>query len=363
MESRFTQNNLREQRKPRFSLPALLLAALLTPLLTTLLAGLLPAPAARAAEVNVYSYRQPFLIEPLLERFTKETGIKANVVFAPKGLIERLKREGKRSPADLLLTSDIGRLIAAADANVLQKVDSPALRANIPAQYRHSEGLWFGLTVRVRAVFASRERVPQGALSTYEDLADPRWKGRICTRSAQHVYNISLMASMIAHHGEAGASRWAKGLLDNLARKPQGNDRAQVRAIYSGECDIALVNTYYMGKMLEDPKQVPWAESVYIYFPGQNGQGNGAHVNISGGGVTAAAPHRAEAIRLLEFLSSDWAQNAYAAQNHEYPVKPGVEPSPLVKSWGSYRADPLPLETVARQHPQAVRLYDQVGFP
>lgn len=345
---------------------ALAALSVLAPLLLGPMAATEAWATEAAAEVNVYSYRQPFLIEPIFDRFTEQTGIKVNVVFAPKGLIERLKREGRNSPADLILTSDGGRLHDAVQAGVLQAVSSAVLSANVPAQYRHPDGLWYGLTVRARVIFASKARVAPEELSTYEALTDPRWKGRICMRSSQDDYNVALMASMIAHLGEQQAQAWAEGLLANLARRPQGNDRAQVKAIYGGECDLALVNTYYMGNMLTDPKQKAWAEAVYLFFPNQQGSGQagrGAHVNISGAGVTAAAPNRDNAVRLLEYLTEDEAQRLYAENNHEYPVKPGVAWSPLVRGWGDFKADPLPLERVAANRAAAVRLFDRIGFP
>ena len=330
--------------------------------LLLLAAALLPGSQARAVEeVNVYSLRQPFLIEPILQVFTRQSGIKVNVVYAPQGLIERLKQEGRNSPADLLLTVDIGRLYDATEAGVLQPVRTPVLEANIPAPYRHPDGLWYALTLRARVVFASKARVKPEELHSYEALTAPLWKGRLCTRSSQHDYNIDLLASMIAHHGETYAEQWARGLLENLARKPQGNDRAQVKAIKEGECDIALVNTYYMGAMLEDKEQRAWADSVYLFFPNQAGRG--AHVNLSGAGVTLSAPNKANAIRLLEFLSGDVAQRLYAERNHEYPVKPGVPWSPVVASWGRFKADALPLTEIAKRRAAALRTFDRVGFP
>lgn len=319
------------------------------------------AVAARAAaEVNVYSYRQPFLIEPLLDAFTQETGIKTNVVFAKEGLTERLKREGRNSPADLVLTVDIAQLRDLEDAGVLQGVRTDTLERNIPAQYRHPEGLWYGLTTRARVIVASKERVPQGEIQSYEDLADPKWKGRICTRSGKHVYNVALTAAMMAHHGEQDAEQWLTGLKNNLARKPQGNDRAQVKAIKEGECDVALINSYYMGAMLEDPEQTEWANAVNIIFPNQNDRGT--HVNISGMALTQSAPHKDEAVELMEFLSGDQAQELYAAKNNEHPVKPDAPWSELLKSWGEFKADELPLEAISSRHADAVKLVDKVGY-
>lgn len=312
-------------------------------------------------EVNIYSYRQPFLIEPMLDAFTQTTGIKTNVVFAPKGMLQRLKSEGKNTPADMVLTEDIGRLSDAVDAGVLQPVKTEMLLANVPTTDRDPKGLWYGLTRRARIIYASKERVKPEELSTYEALADPKWKGRICIRSSQHVYNVALLASIIAHHGEEKAEEWARGLKLNLARKPQGNDRAQVKAIFAGECDISLGNTYYMGKMLTNDEQIEWAKSVFMFFPNQNTYGT--HVNISGAGITKNAARKENAVKLLEFLSDDKAQRLYAELNFEYPVKPGVSWSPLVESWGTFKADDIDMIKIAENRPLAVKIYDRVGIP
>ncbi len=321
----------------------------------------LAANAVANGEVNIYSYRQPFLIKPMLSAFTHQTGIKTNVVFAPKGMITRLQKEGRNSPADMILTVDIGRINDAVEAGVLQPVKTGKLMANVPSRDRDPSGLWYALTRRARIVYASRERVKPGDLSTYEDLVDPKWKGRICIRSSKNVYNVALLASLVAHHGEKRAEEWARGLKANLARKPQGNDRAQVKAIFSGECDISLGNTYYMGKMLTNEKQIEWAESVFLFFPNQDGRG--AHMNISGAGVTRHAGRKENAIKLLEFLSDDLAQKMYAEQNFEYPVKPGVPWSGLVESWGRFKADDIDMIKVARNRALAVRIFDRVGIP
>lgn len=319
------------------------------------------AGAGAEGEVNLYSYRQPFLIKPMLDAFTQRTGIKTNVVFAPKGMIERLKREGRNSPADVVLTTDIGRLNDAVEAGVLQPVRTGKLLANIPSSDRDPAGLWYGLTRRARIVFASRERVKPGALSTYEGLTDAKWKGRICMRSSQHVYNVALLASLVAHHGEAKAEQWAGGLKANLARKPQGNDRAQVKAVFAGECDLALGNTYYMGQMLANAKQVPWANAVFMVFPNQAGRGT--HVNVSGAGVTKHSARKENAVKLLEFLSDAPAQQMYAEKNYEYPVKPGVPWSALVESWGRYKADTIDMVKIAENRAVAIRIFDRVGIP
>jgi len=318
---------------------------------------------AGEGEVNLYSYRQPFLIQPMLEAFTEETGIEVNVVYAEKGMLERLKAEGENSPADAVLTADIGRLNDMVEAGVLQPVHSDVLERNIPAQYRHPDGLWFGLTSRARVIFASRDRVGTEEVVTYEDLADPKLKGRVCTRSGKHVYMVSLIASVIAHVGEDKAEQWLRGVRDNLARKPQGNDRAQAKAIYEGICDVAVANTYYMGKMAtndEKPEQKEWAESVRIVFPNQDDRGT--HVNVSGAAVTGSAKNRDNAIRLLEFLSGDYAQQLYAEQNFEYPVKAGVPLHPLVASWGNFKADTIGLADVAEYRAAASKMVDRVGY-
>ena len=311
-------------------------------------------------EVNVYSYRQPFLVEPLFDAFTKETGIDVNVVFDDKGLIERLKQEGRNSPADLIVTVDIGRLQEAVDAGVTQTVSDAVLEQNIPSQFRDPAGHWFGLTLRARLIAASKDRVAEGAIQSYEDLADPQWQGKICSRSGKHVYNVALLASMIAHHGEEQAEQWLTGVKNNLARKPQGNDRAQVKAIKEGECDIAVINNYYIGLMLHNEEQKAWAEAINVIFPNQSDRGT--HVNISGMALTQSAPNKENAIKLMEFLSDDQAQQIYARQNFEYPVKPGVIWPDLLQSWGEFKIDELPLATVSQNRKAAILMVDRVGF-
>ena len=328
-------------------------------LLVALSAGSL---AQGTGEVNIYSYRQTSLIEPLRKAFTEKTGIKTNVVFATKGLIERIAAEGRNSPADILLTVDIGQLSDAADKDVAQPVSSGVLDQNIPAQYRDAQGRWFGLTSRGRVVYASKERVGQDTI-TYEELADPKWRGKICIRPGHHVYNVALVAAMIAHHGEEKTEEWLRGLKANLARKPAGNDRAQVKGVYSGECDLAIGNTYYMAKMMlneEQPEQKKWAESVKMVFP--NAQDRGTHINLSGMLLVKNAPNKDNAIKFMEFLSSDDAQKIYAEANHEYPVKEGVPWSDLVKSWGELKPDSLSLEQVAALRKKASEMIDKVEF-
>ena len=326
-----------------------------------LLISSMPGQSALAdGEVNVYSYRQPFLIKPIFDAFTRETGIKVNVVFAKQGLVERLKQEGRNSPADLIFTVDIGRLQDAEDAGVTQAVQTESLEASIPSQYRDPEGNWYGLTTRARIIVASKERVAKGEVSRYEDLADPDWKGRVCMRSGKHVYNVALIGAMMANDGDEVATAWIQGVKENLARKPQGNDRAQVRAIKEGVCDVAIINHYYMGNMLSDEEQSQWADSVRIVFPNQDDRGT--HVNISGMALTQSAPNRENAIKLMEFLSSDLAQRMYAEQNFEYPVRPGTPMSGLLQSFGEFEADELPLSEVAKRRSDAVKVVDEVDF-
>ena len=246
--------------------------------------------------------------QPLLDAFTEETGITANVLRLSKGMAERISAEGVNSPADVIFTVDIGRLSGAKDAGITQAVDSEAIKANIPSQFRDPDGHWFGLTTRGRVVYASRERVAQESI-TYAELADPKWQGRICMRSGQHPYNIALFASVIAHEGEAAAEKWLTGLKNNLARKPDGNDRAQAKGIYSGECDLGLGNTYYVGLMKtndKNPEQKDWAASIKVLFPDSDGRGT--HVNISGMAMAKHAPNRENALALMEFLASGRAQ-------------------------------------------------------
>ncbi|MEQ8391675.1 MAG: Fe(3+) ABC transporter substrate-binding protein [Thalassospira sp.] len=323
-------------------------------------ASTLVAGAVSAQEVNVYSLRQEFLVEPLFAKFTEQTGVKVNVIFAEKGLVERIKQEGDNSPADILMTVDISRIQQAVDAGVTQSLSNDVISANVPAHLRDAQGHWFALTQRGRAIYASKDRVAEGEIATYEDLADPKWEGRICTRSGTHDYNVALFASMIAVHGEAKAKEWLEGLKSNLARKPQGNDRAQVKAIKEGECDLAIGNTYYFGKMMDNEEQRPWAEAVNIVFPNQDGRG--MSMNISGMSLIKNAPNQDNAVKLMEFLTGDVAQEIYAEVNYEYPVKAGVKWADNVKSWGTFKADELPLSEIARLSPDAVKMVDQVGY-
>lgn len=326
-----------------------------------ILASLLGATAlpALAQEVNVYSHRQPELLEPLIEAFTAQTGITVNTAYVNQGMVERLQAEGARSPADLVLTVDVARLGEVKDAGVLQAVEDPALDV-VPAELRDDENQWFALTTRARIVYAHADRVAEGEVTTYEDLADPKWQGRICTRSFTNDYNVALTAAYLAHHGEEDTLAWLEGLKSNLAKRPEGGDRDQVRAIWAGECDISLGNTYYMGAMLDDPEQREWAEAVRIAFPVF--EGAGTHVNVSGMAMTASAPNRDAALQLMRFLVGEEAQRIYAETNHEFPVVVGVEPSELVASWGAFTPDSLSLTEISDLRPQALDLIERVNF-
>lgn len=319
---------------------------------------------AESEEVNIYSYRQAFLIQPMLKAFSEETGIKTNVIFAKKGLIERIANEGKNTPADLFISPDIGPLYDFVNAGLSQPVKSEVLESNIPAQYRDPENHWFGLTSRSRIIYTSKERMKPGEIKTYEDLADPKWKGKICTRSGKHTYNLSLIGSMIAIHGEAKAEQWLRDVKANLARKPQGNDRGQVKAVKEGVCDIALGNSYYFGKMITNekhPEQIEWAKSVDLLFPNQNGRG--AHMGISGIAMTKYAKNKENAKQLMEFMSDSKAQYMYAQDNFEFPVKPGTAKSELIQQYmGEFKEDNLSLATIAANREKASKLVDKVGF-
>lgn len=321
-----------------------------------------PGDGQAQGVVNVYSYRQPVLIEPLFEAFTARTGIEVKYIFAEKGLIERMAQEGASSPADVLLTADVGLLVQAADQGLAQPVDSALIKDNVPANLRDDQDRWFGLTMRARVVYASRDRVSQETIS-YEELADPKWRGRICIRSGQHPYNIALFAAMIGHKGAEWTRTWLEGLKANLARKPSGNDRSQAKSVFAGECDLAIANTYYMGKMLteeKEPEQKTWAEALRIVFPAS--PTIGTHVNISGMLMAKNAPNRDQALELMEFLASPDAQSIYAEANFEYPVNPAVPASELVQSWGKFKPDALPIKNIAKFQKEASTLVDVVGF-
>jgi len=324
---------------------------------------LLPAVVFAQDEVNLYSARKEDLIRPLLDRFTDQTGIKVNLVTGKEdALLKRLESEGINSPADLLITTDAGRLYRAKEAGVTQPVQSAALDAAIPANYRDPEGHWFGLSLRARPILYVKGKVDPADLSTYEDLADEKWKGRICIRSSDNIYNQSLVASMIVADGTEATERWAKGLVANLARPPQGGDRDQIKAAAAGQCDIAIANTYYLAGMLtsKDESERAAAERMGVFWPNQNGRG--VHVNVSGAAVTASAKHKSSAVKLLEFLAGDASQQCYAETNGEYPVRPKVPVSQTLSAWGKLKADDLNLARLGELNAEAVRLMDRAGW-
>ena len=322
------------------------------------------APYLNAKEINIYSHRQPFLINPFLDLFSQETGIKTNVVYSKKGLAQRLKAEGENSPADVILTVDIGRLYVYDDLDLLAPIDSKKLKNNIPNYLRSPDNTWFGLSKRARVIVVHNEKIAEGEITRIEDLANPKWKGKICSRPGSHVYNRGIMASVLAALGEEEAEKWAKAMVANFAKRPQGNDRAQVKAIYEGECEIALINNYYFGKLKfsEDPEQRKWAESVRLVFPNQAEGDRGAHVNISGGGIAKFSKNKEEAQKLLEFLTSEKAQKLYGEINFEYPANLKIEPGDELKSWGSFREDTLPIIKIAELAPDAQKIIDRVGW-
>ena len=316
-----------------------------------------------AKEVNVYSYRQPILIDPFFEEFTKLTGVKVNVLHAKKGLLERVIAEGENTPADLVLTVDITRLNQFVEKDILQSINSEVLIKNIPDYLRDSNNKWFGLSKRARIIAISKERVSKKSFKRIEDLSDTKWKDKICTRPGSHDYNRSLLASIIAANGETIAEEWATSIVANLARKPEGNDRAQAKAIYEGVCDIALMNTYYFGKMKfneKNPEQKEWANSIELIFTNQEDRGN--HINVTGGGVIKYSKNKDNAIALLEFLTQPEAQVLYSSLNYEYPVNPDVQLTDELKSWGEFKEDKLPVEKLAELAPLAQKIIDRVGW-
>lgn len=318
---------------------------------------------AKAAEVlNIYSHRQPFLIKPFIDAYTAKTGTEVNIVFASKGLAQRLEAEGTRSPADIVLTVDIARLSVYAEKDLLAPVRSEALEKNIPAHLRDPGGHWFAFSKRARVLAVSKSAPEAGKISRYEDLAAPKWKGRICSRPGSHVYNRALIASILHANGSEKAETWARGVVANLARRPQGNDRAQVKAIHEGVCDIAIINSYYFGalKHSDKPDQREWAKSIDLVFPNQGDRGT--HVNISGGGVAKHSKNKPEAVRFLEFLTSKEAQQLYGSINFEYPVNPEVPILSELRSWGTFSEDKMPIGRIAELANEAQKIIDRVRW-
>jgi len=342
---------------PKLPRHIITLIALIAPLLAR------PLPSVAAGEVNLYSTREPGLINPLLERFTTQTGIKVNTVFLNTGLAERVASEGSSSPADVLMTVDIGNIVDLQKKGLTQPIRSAALEAAVPANLRDQEGQWFSLSLRARAIFVSKDRVSDRTM-TYESLADPRWKGKVCLRSGQHPYNTALFAAMIVKHGEAATKEYLTQLKQNLARRPAGGDRDVARDILAGTCDVGLSNTYYGGLMLSGsggPDQKRWGEAVRVILPTFK-DGIGTHVNVSAAAVARHAPNKAEAVRLIEWLVTPEAQKAYAEANFEYPVRPGVTLHPIVAAFGTLKVDNTKLDAIAAQRAAASMLVDQTGF-
>ena len=330
------------------------------PLLVLLI---LAAPAVPAQEVNVYSGRKEALIKPLFDEYTNETGIRVNLVTGEAdALIKRLELEGEKSPADLLLTVDAGRLYRAKEQGLLQAITSAQLNEAVPENYRDPEGYWYGLSVRARVIVYSRANIEPAQLSTYEALADPVWKKQLCVRSSSNIYNQSLVASMLAHHGEEDTEKWIRGLVGNFARDPKGGDRDQVKAVAAGQCNLALVNTYYLAGMLSSgiDNETATANKVSLFWPNQDGRG--AHVNVSGAGVTRSARNKTAAVQLLEYLVNVPAQEWYGKTNREFPVRDGVAGDSILQSWGEFKADNLNLAILGEKNQAAVRAMDRAGW-
>lgn len=334
-----------------------------------LLAFSLPLTSISAVQANdeklvhLYSARKEALIKPVLDQFTEQTGIKVKLITSKAdALLKRLQTEGRNSPADVLLTTDAGRLHRAVEAGVLQPIESVVLNNAVPANYRNKDGYWYGLSLRARPIVYAKDRVKPEQLSTYEALAEPDMKGRVCIRSSNNIYNQSLVASMISSRGEAHTEAWATGFVKNFARTPRGGDRDQIKAVAAGQCDVAVVNNYYLGGMLNSGKADERAagEKVAVFWPNQKDRGT--HVNVSGAGVTAHAQHRENAIKLIEFLVTPQVQSWYARVNHEYPVVDGVDSSDQLNDWGEFKADTINLTELGRLNADALRLMDRAGW-
>ena len=329
---------------------------------TTVVAAALGGQAA-ADEVNVYSSRHYSTDQALYEGFTEATGIEVNLIEAEgDALIERLQAEGDASPADVFITADASRLARAVEAGLFQPASSEALTAAVPENLRHPDGLWFGLSTRVRGIVYARDRVDPGEIPTYETLAEPAWEDRVCIRSSSNVYNQSLVASMIATDGLEAAESWAEGIVANMARKPQGGDTDQIKAVASGECDVAVANHYYLARLIasDKPEDNEVAQLVDIVFPNQ--EGRGSHANISGGGVAAHAPNREAAVKFLEYLATPDAQSHFADGNQEWPVVDGVKLSPVLEAWGSFKTDDVSVESYGRNNAEALKAMDRAGW-
>jgi len=320
------------------------------------------ATALSAQVVNVYSARHYDTDDQIYRQFEKKTGVQVNLIEGgSSAILERLKREGKRSPADVFITVDAGRLYQAEKAGIFQPVQSSVLAKLVPANLRHPEGKWFGLTKRARIILRSRDRVKEGEITSYEDLVKPRWKGKVLIRSSSNIYNQSLVGSLIAAHGEKAAEKWCRDLTANMARIPQGGDRDQIKAVAAGEGDIAVANSYYFARMLNGTEtEKAAAAKVAVVFPNQGDRGT--HVNLSGIGVCANAPNKANAIRFIEYLMENEAQKVFAAGNNEYPVVPGVETVPALKAFGSFKEDKVNATVFGKNNAAAILIMDRAGW-
>ncbi|MBV9348544.1 MAG: Fe(3+) ABC transporter substrate-binding protein [Pseudolabrys sp.] len=318
------------------------------------------AQSEMKGEVNVYTYREPGLVKPLFDAFTKETGIKVNVISASSGLEQRIKTEGANSPADVLLTTDISRLEAAVQNGITAPLNSKVIDEVVPSAFRDPEGHWAAVGMRARVIYASKERVKQTAI-TYDELADPKWKGKICIRSGQHMYNNALFAAMIAKRGEAKAEEWLRGVKANLAQKPSGGDRETARDIAAGKCDVGIGNTYYWALMNDkEADRKPWADATRVILP--TFEGGGTHVNVSGVALIKTAPNKQNATKFIEWMVGPTAQQLHADSTYEYPMRAGVPINKTIASYGELKRDPLPLSQIAANRKKAAELVDKVGF-
>ncbi|MFT5219039.1 MAG: iron(III) transport system substrate-binding protein [Planctomycetota bacterium] len=334
----------------------------LIPLLALILSAI--AIPAQAAEVNVYSARKEYLIKPLLDQFSAETGIQTNLITASADkLLTRMINEGLNSPADLLITVDAGRLYRAVEAEVLQPLPKSEFLMSVPAHLKDEQGFWVGLSLRARVIFYAKDRVDVSELSSYEDLANPKWRNRICSRGSSNIYNQSMVASMIVANGVAATEDWSRALVKNFARPPKGGDRDQLKAAAAGQCDLAIANTYYYGTMLDnqkDPDQQNAAKKMGLFWPNQHDRG--AHVNVSGAGIARYAKNRENAVKLLEFLLSPVAQSWYASVNYEYPVNKAAHVDGLISSWGDFASDAVNLSKLGELNTEAVKIMDRTGW-
>ncbi|MBX2830649.1 MAG: extracellular solute-binding protein [Rhodospirillales bacterium] len=314
--------------------------------------------AHAGGEVNVYTERQPEFVQPVFDRFTKATGIRVNALYSQADLVDRIRREGKNTPADILLAMNVGRLVEAGEAGIASPINDEVVAQNIPSDYRGKDNLWVGLTSRARVFVTSRDATKSLVVKSYEELASPEFRGQVCIRSGYHEYNLGLIGSMIARHDVDFTRDWLRFLKSNLARKPQGNDVDQIAAVAAGECGVAVVNSYYYGKMLDNPARRSAASKVHIVFPNQ--ETGGTHMNITGAVLVKGAPNRENALKLIEFMSSSEIQHVYADANFEYPV--GIVWPEMLRSWGEFTSEQLPLTMIAGYQEQAKQLLDEVAF-